>query len=200
MFTSLSAFNSDARPSAGTLLIVKLDMSSFMLIVKLDMSSFKLIWWSMVPYQSCWSDEVLKKPTGSRQISGQIEYYWWHNCNINSRHWCMICSPFWPSQNHHLLSGHTSYRKIAWSQEAARFGFRLSQSPWKFTDPLATTLPRYLFSFRAIRSLYHLISRLRDFTTFGCNTPVRLVNRDQCWFMMGCQQLINFWISVVFKR
>ena len=50
------------------------------------------------------------------------------------------------------LSGKTSYRRISWSLEAARFGFKLFQSQ-------------------------HPISRLRDFTRFGGKTSYRLVNR-----------------------
>ena len=33
------------------------------------------------------------------------------------------------------LSGRTSYRKISWSLEATRFGFRLFQSLWNLTAP-----------------------------------------------------------------
>ena len=66
------------------------------------------------------------------------------------------------------LSGKTSYRKISWSLEAARFGFKLFQS---------ALLPRCLSNFRAIRPLQHPISRLRDFTRFGGKTSYRLMNR-----------------------
>ena len=59
-----------------------------------------------------------------------------------------------PASNLRLysLSGKTSYRKISWSLEAARFGFKLFQSQ-------------------------HPISRLRGFTRFGGKTSYRLVNR-----------------------
>ena len=46
-------------------------------------------------------------------------------------------------------SGKTSYRKISWSLEAARFVFRLFQSLWNLT----AMLPRCLSNFRTIRSL-----------------------------------------------
>ena len=75
------------------------------------------------------------------------------------------------------LSGKTSYRKISWSLEAARFGFKLFQSLWNLAGTSAALLPRCLSNFRAIRPLHHPISRLRDFMRFGGKTPYRLVNR-----------------------
>ena len=75
------------------------------------------------------------------------------------------------------LSGKTSYRKISWNLEAARFGFKLFQSLWNLAGTSAALLPRCLSNFRAIRPLQHPISRLRDFTRFGGKTSYRLVNR-----------------------
>ena len=75
------------------------------------------------------------------------------------------------------LSGKTSYRKISWSLEAARFGFKLFQSLWNLAGTSAALLPRCLPNFRAIRLLQHSISRLRDFTRFGGKTSYRLMNR-----------------------
>ena len=75
------------------------------------------------------------------------------------------------------LSGKTSYRKMLWSLEAARFVFRLFQSLWNLTTISAAMLPRCLTNFRMIRSLYHPISRLRDFARFGGKTSYCLVNR-----------------------
>ena len=75
------------------------------------------------------------------------------------------------------LSGKTSYRKISWSLEAARFGFKLFQSLWNLAGTSAALLPRCLSNFRAIRPLQRPISRLRDFTRFGGKTSYRLVNR-----------------------
>ena len=49
------------------------------------------------------------------------------------------------------LSGKTSYCKISWSLEVARFGFRLFQSLWNLTGPSAAALPRCLSNFRAVR-------------------------------------------------
>ena len=51
------------------------------------------------------------------------------------------------------LSGKTSYRKISWSLEAARFEFRLFQSLWNLTGTSAAALPRWLSNFGGIRSL-----------------------------------------------
>ena len=80
-------------------------------------------------------------------------------------------------QGLYSLSGKTSYRKISWSLEAARFGFKLFQSLWNLAGTSAALLPRWLSNFRAIRPFQHPISRLRDFTRFGSKTSCRLVNR-----------------------
>ena len=80
-------------------------------------------------------------------------------------------------QGLYSLSGKTSYRKISWSLEAARFGFKLFQSLWNLAGTSAALLPSCLSNFRAIRPLQHPISRLRDFTRFGGKTSYRLVNR-----------------------
>ena len=87
------------------------------------------------------------------------------------------------------LSGKTSYRKFSWSIEAARFWFRLLQSLWNLTDTSAARLPRCLSNFRAIRSLWHPISRLRDFTRFGGKTSYRLVSKGSDW--IGAHQTIS---------
>ena len=57
------------------------------------------------------------------------------------------------SQGLYSLSGKTSYRKISWSLEAARFEFRLFQSLWNLTGTSAAALPRCLSNFGVIRSL-----------------------------------------------
>ena len=88
------------------------------------------------------------------------------------------------------LSGKTSYRKISWSLEAARFGFKLFQSLWNLAGTSAALLPRCLSNFRAIRPLQHTISRLRDFTRFGCKTSYRLVNRGP-WYTVVLSLLIQ---------
>ena len=80
-------------------------------------------------------------------------------CNGMTQHLCY--------QGLYSLSGKTSYRKISWSLEAARFGFKLFQSLWNLAGTSAALLPRCLSNFRAIRPLQHPISRLRDFTRFG---------------------------------
>ena len=58
-----------------------------------------------------------------------------------------------PGQGLYSLSGITSYRKISWSLEAARFGFKHFQSFWNLTGTSAAVLPRCLSNFRAILSL-----------------------------------------------
>ena len=77
----------------------------------------------------------------------------------------------------YLLSGRTSYGKISRSLEAARLSFKLVPSLWNLTGISAAPLPRCLWNFRAIRSIQHPISRLRDFARFGGKTSYRLVNR-----------------------
>ena len=56
-----------------------------------------------------------------------------------------------PTQGLYSLSCKTSYRKISWSLEAARFVFRLFQSLWNLTTISATMLSRCLSNFRTIR-------------------------------------------------
>ena len=53
----------------------------------------------------------------------------------------------------YLLCWWTSYRKISWSLEAARFGFTLFQSLWHLTGTSAAALPRCLSNVRAITPL-----------------------------------------------
>ena len=50
------------------------------------------------------------------------------------------------------LSGRTSYGKISWNLEAARFGFKLFQSLWNLAGTSAAALLRCLSKFRAIPS------------------------------------------------
>ena len=95
--------------------------------------------------------------------------------NMNTSH--PLCKHTTMYQGLYSLSGKTSYRKISWSLEAARFGFKLFQSLWNLESTSAALLPRCLSNFRAIRPLQHPISRLRGFTRFGGKTSYRLVNR-----------------------
>ena len=69
----------------------------------------------------------------------------------------------------HSLSGRASYRKISWSIEVTRFGFRLFQSLWNLTGCPSNA--------RAMWLLWYPITRLRDFTRSCGKTSVRLVNR-----------------------
>ena len=88
-------------------------------------------------------------------------------------------------QGLYSLSGKTSYRKISWSLEAARFGFELFQSLWNLAGTSEALLPRCLSNFRVIRPLQHPISRLRDFTRFGGKTSYRLVNKGPVYEISG---------------
>ena len=73
------------------------------------------------------------------------------------------------------LSGRSSYRKISRSLEATIVWFRLFQSLWNLTGTSTAALPICLSNFRAIRALYHPISRLRDFTRFNGKTSPRIL-------------------------
>ena len=89
---------------------------------------------------------------------------------------CLI-SRRWRTLGLYSLSRWTSYRMMSSSLEAARFGFRLLQSPRKFTGTSTASLPRCLSNCRVIPWLQHPISRLRDFTRCGGKTSYCWVNR-----------------------
>ena len=74
-------------------------------------------------------------------------------------------------------SGKTSYSKISWSLEAARFRLKLSQSLWNLRGSTAAAVLRCISNFRTIHKLKHPISQIWDFTRFGDKTCYRLVNR-----------------------
>ena len=84
-------------------------------------------------------------------------------------HWLFLSKQYWASIH---------YRNITWSLEIKRFGFKLSQSLWHLTGTSEAALLRCLSNFRAIRSLQHPISQLRDFKRFGVKASYRLTNRD----------------------
>ena len=107
-------------------------------------------------------------------------------------------------QGLYSLSGKTSYRKISWSLEAARFGFKLFQSLWNLAGTSAALLPRCLSHFRAIRPWQHPISRLRDFTRFGGKTSYRLVNRGPVTWDATSRRddahvIVTFWGHAAWK-
>ena len=62
------------------------------------------------------------------------------------------------------ISEKTSFRKISWSLEVARFVFRIVRSLWNLTGTSAALLPMCLSKFKAIRQFKVPISWLRDFT------------------------------------
>ena len=64
--------------------------------------------------------------------------------------WCPMLQQF---LGLYSLSGRTSYRMIAWSLEAARFGFSRLQPLQKLTGTSSVGFPRCLSNFRAIRWL-----------------------------------------------
>ena len=106
--------------------------------------------------------------------------------------WACVISSLQGACNQHSVrtlgiyspSGKTSYRKISWSLEAARFGFNFFQSLRNLAGTSAALLPRCLSNFRAIRPLQHPIPRLRYFTRFGGKTSYRLVNRGPVMWLL----------------
>ena len=88
------------------------------------------------------------------------------NSHALSWHYQTLYEYLTPCRNFHRVciqglyspSNKTSYRKISWNLEAARFGFRLFQSLWHLKGKFATALPRCLSNFRKIERY----SRYRD--------------------------------------
>ena len=103
------------------------------------------------------------------------------------------CRPGAITQGLYSLSGKTSYRKISWNLEAARFGSKLFQSLWNLAGTSAALLPRCLSNIRAIRPLQHTISGLRDFARFGGKTSYRLVNRGPGYY--SGMRWWSLWVS-----
>ena len=75
------------------------------------------------------------------------------------------------------VSEKTSYRKISWSLEAARFVFIIVRSLWNLTGTPAALLPMCLSNFKAIRQFKVPISWLRDFTRCYDKTSFRILRR-----------------------
>ena len=75
------------------------------------------------------------------------------------------------------ISKKTSYRKISWSLEAARFVFRIVWSLWNLTGTSAALLPMCLSNFKSIRQFKVPISWLRDFTRSYDKTSFRILRR-----------------------
>ena len=87
-----------------------------------------------------------------------IGTWFWVVMGTDLQQFRIECSSSYPcSTRFHMgfcsLSGRTSYRKISWCLEAARFGYRLFQSFWNLTGTSAAALPICLSNVRAIRSL-----------------------------------------------
>ena len=79
----------------------------------------------------------------------------------------MLCT----RQGLYSLSGKTSYRKISWSLEAARWGFKLFQLLWNLAGSAAAEVPVKFQSDTTIATSNLVASR------FGGKTSYRLVNR-----------------------
>ena len=71
----------------------------------------------------------------------------------------------------------TSYRKISWSLEAARFVFRIGRSLLNMTGTSAALLPMCLSDFKAMRQFKVPMSWLRDFTRSCDKTSLRILRR-----------------------
>ena len=85
------------------------------------------------------------------------------------------------SYNQHpvSISEKTSYRKISWSLEAARFVFRIVRSLWNLTGTSAALPPMCLSNFKTIQQFKVPISWLRDFTKSDDKTSFRISRRDR---------------------
>ena len=86
----------------------------------------------------CLSGSVFSQWLNKVSANERIRYI----CNVFS-HWLRPCPAIHrrkPTLGLYSLCRWTSYRKISWSLEAARFGFRLFQSLWNLT----AALPRCL--------------------------------------------------------
>ena len=85
------------------------------------------------------------------------------------------------------ISEKTSYRKISWSLEAARFVFRIVWSLWNLTGTSAALLPMCLPNFKAILQFKVPISWLRDFTRSYEKRSFRILRQGPVchWMMEG---------------
>ena len=90
------------------------------------------------------------------------------------------------------ISEKTSYCKISWSLEAARFVFRIVRSLWNLTGTSAAVLPMCLSNCKAIRQFKVPISWLRDFTISYEKTSFRILRRgpESCWWKTRPIQLL----------
>ena len=88
------------------------------------------------------------------------------------------------------ISEKTSFRKISWSLEAARFVFRIVWSLWNLTGTSAAVLPMCLSNFKAIRQFKVPISWLRDFTRSYEKTSFRILRRGPGTLML-CFDIIS---------
>ena len=79
-----------------------------------------------------------------------------------------------PPRGLYSLKGRTSYHKISWSLEAARFSVRLLRSLWNLTGVSEALLPVKFQSDMIIITPNHAAPRLRE---FGGKTSYRVVNR-----------------------
>ena len=75
------------------------------------------------------------------------------------------------------ISDKTSYCKISWSIEAARFVFRFVRSLWNLTGTSAALLSKCLSNFKEIWWFKIPISRLRDTTRSHDKTSYRILKR-----------------------
>ena len=82
------------------------------------------------------------------------------------------------------ISEKTSYRKISWSLEVARFVFKIVRSLCNLTDTSAAVLPMCLSNFKAIRQFKVPISWLRDFTRSYEKTSFRILRRGPVYVII----------------
>ena len=103
---------------------------------------------------------------------------WDNQCGITLIwHWGPVTHIYVSELGPVSISEKTSFRRISWSLEAARFVFRSVRSLWNLTGTSAALLPMCLSNFKAIRQFKVLFSRLRDFARSYEKTSFRILRR-----------------------
>ena len=106
--------------------------------------------------------------------------------NLMSCYFDIVCAFSAKLSGLYSLSTQTSCRKISKSRRheirVLRFLIAL-----KFDRQFGSNTAKMLSYFRAIRPLWHLISRLRDSARFGAKTSYRLVNRGPGNYYTQCR-------------
>ena len=123
-----------------------------------------IIWNYGLIYWRLYASFGLYEPV--RKFENWCEKYHEYLKSRQKSSWRLTIRMSYPIQGVYSLSERMSYRKISLSLEAAGFGFKFFLSFCNLTGTSPAPLPRCLSNFKAVPSLWHLISRLRYFTRF----------------------------------